>query len=63
LDDNRHDNKGAFLSTSLIPEETMKEVFEEPIASFLATQLLLKNNRAQLIVFDSNQGDSVEWIP
>jgi len=40
-----------------VPEETMKEVFEEPIG-----QLLLKNNRAQLIVFDPNQEVILQWI-
>jgi hypothetical protein len=41
-----------------IPEETWVELFEEPIG-----QLLLKNNRAQLIVFDPSQEVLVRWIP
>ncbi|MBM3242900.1 fatty-acid synthase [Candidatus Poribacteria bacterium] len=45
-----------------ITEETMKEVFEELIASFLATQLLLKHNRARLIVFDPSQEVILQWI-
>jgi len=40
----------------------MKEVFEELIASFLATQLLLKHNRARLIVFDPSQEVILQWI-
>ncbi len=41
-----------------VPEETMVELFEEPIG-----QLLLKNNRARLIVFDPGQEVILRWLP
>ena len=41
-----------------VPKETQKEIFEEPIG-----QLMLKNNRARLIIFDPNQEVILQWIP
>ena len=41
-----------------IPEETWLELFEEPIG-----QLLLKNKRARLLVFDPLQEEVRRWIP
>jgi len=40
-----------------IPEETWLELFEEPIG-----QLLLKNKRARLLVFDPLQEEVRRWI-
>lgn len=41
-----------------VPEETWLELFEEPIG-----QLLLKNERARLLVFDPLQEEIRRWIP
>jgi hypothetical protein len=41
-----------------IPEGTWKDLFEEPIG-----QLLLKNKRARLIVFNPSQEVIQRWIP
>lgn len=41
-----------------VPFKTFADLFEEPLG-----QLLLKNNRAQLIVFDPREEVIVKWIP
>ena len=41
-----------------IPQETLIDIFEEPIG-----QLMLKNSRVRLIVFDSSQEALAQWIP
>jgi hypothetical protein len=40
-----------------IAELIMKDVFEEPIG-----QLLLKKNRLQLLVFDSEREEILRWV-
>jgi hypothetical protein len=41
-----------------VPQEILAELFEEPIG-----QLLLRNNRVRLIVFDPQQEVILQWIP
>lgn len=41
-----------------VPQKIWLDIFEEPLG-----QLLLKNNRAQLIVFDPHEEVIVRWIP
>lgn len=41
-----------------VPHKILLDIFEEPLG-----QLLLKNNRAQLIVFDPHEEVIVRWIP
>jgi len=41
-----------------VPQDTLRELFEEPIG-----QLMLKNQRARLIVFEPHQEVIVQWIP
>lgn len=41
-----------------IPDEVMTEVFEEPIG-----ELLIRNQRARLLVFEPRQEVILRWIP
>lgn len=41
-----------------VPRGTLQEIFEEPIG-----QLMLKNHRAQLLVFEPKGEVIVQWIP
>jgi len=41
-----------------VPQRILLEIFEEPLG-----KLLLKNNRARLVVFDPRTEVIVQWIP